>query len=612
MGMLHELTQCRVQLENLSQLSSSDIKKHIIERNLYGVDIEKGAVDIARLRLWLSLIIDEDTPHTLPNLEFKIIQGNSLMEIYDEKATDMTLSEISKLVRRLYSTNNHNEKNDLRKRIDTGIRNYVVKSNQISQEVDTMPIPNDIFTLWHVYFKEVFDQGGFDVVLGNPPYVESKNYIEDSPELAKYIKKAYPCCKSGKVDLCIPFIEMGIGILNKKGTLNYLTQRRFFMNQYGDLLREKIYQEHLLKHVYEFSETDKFKGKTTYVAELLLQKGYVDDTITYCNSSDEGVRTLPYECADGTWNFKNFDESEAVMTRLRRSMGTVGDLVDIKVGLQVLWKDAYHIIVDEIKDGLLYGHSRVDADIIIEKDACRAIVQNEAFPSLKHYDCSLYAIFPYDVDEELNVYRIPFSEYERRFPRAAQYLTKHKELICSKVQTLPVLKKGYDATEYWHLYTREQNIKTIERKVVIPMSTIYPKATVINELGIYCDNSNVNFASFQEDTTLLYAFAGIVNSLVFRVMAKKSAIEISGGYSKYNKQFLAVVPIPVEKFKSCDIEIMNISQLAQSIEEHNDAGETQSVDELVRQLNDEVKRLYELSEVDYQIITQGHEEAASI
>ena len=612
MGMLHELAQCRIQLENLSKLSPSDIKKHIIERNLFGVDIEKGAVDIARLRLWLSLIIDEDTPHTLPNLEFKIIQGNSLMEIYDENAVDSSLTEISKLVRRLYSTNEHEEKDTLRREIDSGIRNYVLRANKLSRQVESIPIPNDIFTLWHVYFKEVFDKGGFDIVIGNPPYVESKHYIEKSPELAKYIKKAYPCSRTGKVDLCIPFIEMGVGILNNTGTLNYLIQRRFFMSEYGDLIREKIHRERLLKHVYEFSETNMFKGKTTYVAELLLQRGNRDDTITYCNSSDENTITLPYDCTDGTWNFKNYDQTESIIRRLKATYGTVGQLVDVKVGLQVLWKDAYHIVVDEIKDGLIYGHSRIDSNIIIEEKSCRAIVQNEAFPALKHYTCTLYAIFPYDVDKDLNVYRIPFSEYARRFPRAGQYLLQHKDLICSKVQTLPVLKEGFPPMEYWHLYTREQNIKTIEPKVVIPMSTIYPKATVILEEGIYCDNSNVNFVSFQGNSSRLYAFAGIVNSLIFRVMAKKSAIELSGGYSKYNKQYLAIVPIPVDKFRTGNPGIIRVAQIAQKIEGYNNAGDEQSVLVLLHQLNNEVKDLYELSDEEYLKLTQGHEEAAGI
>ena len=84
MGLLKELFDCRMAIEGSDEgKTPSEIKKDIIQNSIYGVDIEKGAVDIARLRFWLSLIIDEQTPHALPNMDFKIMQGNSLLEQYN-------------------------------------------------------------------------------------------------------------------------------------------------------------------------------------------------------------------------------------------------------------------------------------------------------------------------------------------------------------------------------------------------------------------------------------------------------------------------------------------------------------------------------------------------
>ena len=79
MGLLRELYACRKSIEIFEEDNAADIKRHIIQNNIYGVDIEKGAVDIARLRFWLALIIDEKEPMPLPNLDFKIMQGNSLL-----------------------------------------------------------------------------------------------------------------------------------------------------------------------------------------------------------------------------------------------------------------------------------------------------------------------------------------------------------------------------------------------------------------------------------------------------------------------------------------------------------------------------------------------------
>ncbi len=90
MGLLKELFQCRTALEGIEQSKAAEIKKHIIQQNIYGVDIERGAVDIARLRFWLSLIVDEETPQALPNLDYKIVEGNSLITTFDGKYIDLS------------------------------------------------------------------------------------------------------------------------------------------------------------------------------------------------------------------------------------------------------------------------------------------------------------------------------------------------------------------------------------------------------------------------------------------------------------------------------------------------------------------------------------------
>lgn len=89
MGLLKELFQCRTALEGIGQSKAAEIKKHIIQNNIYGVDIERGAVDIARLRFWLSLIVDEESPQALPNLDYKIVEGNSLITTFDGQYIDL-------------------------------------------------------------------------------------------------------------------------------------------------------------------------------------------------------------------------------------------------------------------------------------------------------------------------------------------------------------------------------------------------------------------------------------------------------------------------------------------------------------------------------------------
>ena len=143
MGLLKELFQCRTALEGISQHQAAEIKKHIIQQNIYGVDIERGAVDIARLRFWLSLIVDEETPQALPNLDFKIMQGNSLLEQYkgvdlstmtEKKADesgmlsifdsmlDVYRLDLRKMLAKYYDCTDHHEKHSLRKEIVENVK----------------------------------------------------------------------------------------------------------------------------------------------------------------------------------------------------------------------------------------------------------------------------------------------------------------------------------------------------------------------------------------------------------------------------------------------------------------------------------------------------------
>ena len=148
MGLLKELFQCRTALEGISQHQAAEIKKHIIQQNIYGVDIERGAVDIARLRFWLSLIVDEETPQALPNLDFKIMQGNSLLEQYkgvdlstmtEKKADesgmlsifdsmlDVYRLDLRKMLAKYYNCTDHHEKQSLRKEIVENVKKQLAE-----------------------------------------------------------------------------------------------------------------------------------------------------------------------------------------------------------------------------------------------------------------------------------------------------------------------------------------------------------------------------------------------------------------------------------------------------------------------------------------------------
>ena len=311
MGLLKELFLCRTALEGISQQQAAEIKKHIIQQNIYGIDIECGAVDIARLRFWLSLIVDEETPQALPNLDFKIMQGNSLLEQY--KGVDLsTMTEITtekqgvvqltwfdnkldvlrlnlrEMLAKYYNCTNHNEKKQLRTSI---INNVKQQLNEQSIKVDFGDIDlssNNQFMLWHTWFYDVFSKGGFDIVIGNPPYVFTRD-VDFSDDFKKDIESKYfsllenskkktKANQSGKINLFATFVIGGI-LLNKKGgSLNYILPNNILRTTTYDRVRKYILDNTRINQIVDLG-AGVFENVTASTIILLLQNKKQKDSL---------------------------------------------------------------------------------------------------------------------------------------------------------------------------------------------------------------------------------------------------------------------------------------------------------------------------------------------
>ena len=255
MGLLQEIYYIKITLQQLgitTEQTDAQIKKHIIEQNIYGVDIDAGAVDIARLRFWLSLVVDEQLPQPLPNLDFKIMQGNSLLESYQgvdlseltkvksekeagaqitifDEMLDVHRNDLSSYIKRYFSCTNSKEKITIRKEIDKNIRQQI---NQSYPKIDMTNIDicaNPYFFLWHTYFTDVFkgannlDNSGFDIVIGNPPYGAKLSQEDKEILKKKYISaQTIKGVQKGSLDTYTLFIELGYNLLKKGGNLGFI------------------------------------------------------------------------------------------------------------------------------------------------------------------------------------------------------------------------------------------------------------------------------------------------------------------------------------------------------------------------------------------------------
>ena len=301
MGLLKELFQCRTALEGIEQSKAAEIKKHIIQQNIYGVDIERGAVDIARLRFWLSLIVDEETPQALPNLDFKIMQGNSLLEQYKgvdlsnitelkqdkvgayqttmfDDMLDVLRLDLRKKLDEYYNCTDHKRKAILKQDIINNVKQQL-KEQSINVEFGDLDLSgNNQFMLWHTWFYDVFSQGGFDIVIGNPPY--GANIDKD----IEIYKKKYKALVKNYADIYKMFIGEGLNISNDKtGYLCYITPNTYLSQpRYKDI--RSILVNYKIERVVNLG-MGVFENAVVPVCISLIKNTTTDGIVNYVDAS---------------------------------------------------------------------------------------------------------------------------------------------------------------------------------------------------------------------------------------------------------------------------------------------------------------------------------------
>jgi len=273
-GMLHELIELKQALysERLGRDPTKlyDMKLHIIERNIYGADIDEFAINVAMLRLWLSLIIDfeGETPPPLPNLDFKIVCGDSLLAPNPQVASDLFRHTVHETAGRLaglkaqYLRESSPAKAVLRKQIDdaeAAVRRALADSTAPIRAID-----------WRVEFAEVFaGNAGFDIVLANPPYVrmEQIKKIDKEAYAASFLEVSAP-----RADLLVYFYARALQLLREGGQLAFITSNSFARRSYGKKVQQHLADELAITTVIDFGEAQIFDA-TVEAYLLVASKG---------------------------------------------------------------------------------------------------------------------------------------------------------------------------------------------------------------------------------------------------------------------------------------------------------------------------------------------------
>ena len=338
MGMLKELYTCTRALKGPDDDNAAEVKKHIIQHNIYGVDIEKGAVDIARLRFWLSIVVDEKTPHALPNMDFKIMRGDSLIPTFDGKYVNLTdklkhvnSNKIRDAKKRLYALQNgyYTSEGDSKLELLIQIKCQILEivklqmdyeyQQEIEDSAETMNLFNpepckDIkidedkrrvvglclklqreltasskslgdrasieipFFDWKVMFSDVFsnDKEGFDIVIGNPPYIKEGRV--SSLYFQPYKKSSY---YQGKMDIWYMFACNGLDLLNANGLLCFIATNNWTTSAGAGKLRDKVISETRICNLVDFGAAKMFESASIQTMIMMFQKDSKSDNYAF-------------------------------------------------------------------------------------------------------------------------------------------------------------------------------------------------------------------------------------------------------------------------------------------------------------------------------------------
>ena len=349
-GMMNEIIRARGALtphigEN-QERTPYDFKRHAIQNCLYGVDVDSGAIEIAKLRLWLSLVVDEEERESiqpLPNLDYKIVCGNSLLGV-NKLFNHESLKKLEELKPLYFNETSAGKKQKHKKQIDDLISQITNGHKDFDFEV---------------YFSEVFhEKKGFDVVMGNPPYVALQ---KNGGELGRLYQDAGFDTFARTGDVYQLFYERGCQLLMPSGgLLAYITSNSWLKAEYGKSTRRYFSERHTPLRLIELGK-DIFESAIVDSSILIVRSGKHDDA---CKAVDmDRLSNKDFPPAENFWEVfrpqgeKPWSTLSAIEQSIMDKMEAAGTPlkewdVSINYGIKTGYNDAF-IIDDATKRRLL-------------------------------------------------------------------------------------------------------------------------------------------------------------------------------------------------------------------------------------------------------------------
>jgi type I restriction-modification system DNA methylase subunit len=599
-GMMTEIVRARSTLtpyfNDPHERTAYQFKRHAIQNCLYGVDIDATAVEIAKLRLWLSLVVDEeDVKHIkpLPNLEYKIVSGNSLMGF---PFKSQRLQDIEKLKLKFFDEPDHNAKAKLKKQIDQDLNACFADAKK--------SLGYEVTFDFEIWFSEVFEQNpGFDVVIANPPYVRQEGIKELKPVLKNQFQ-----CYTGTADLYVYFFERSVKLLKNGGILAFITSNKYFRAGYGEKLRAFLAKQ-TLHQVIDFGDAPVFTA-TSYPSIVILTKQQRPQQQTRVMSWQPGPPIEDFarefqarsfyipqkELSPDGWQLES-PSALRLLEKLRKSGRPLGEYVGGRF---------YRGIVTGLNEAFIVD--RVTRDRLIADDERSAEILK---PFLRGRDLKRWKVESHDLWLLFIPWHFPLQEdssilggsataekeFSKKYPAVYAHLENFKTELSSRNAVETGTRYEWYALQRWAAkYWKEFQ----QPKILYP--DIYEHQSFAwDERGYFAGNTCYFIPTKEKWLTAL------LNSQLIEWFYSKITNKVRGGYMRSFSDYICQIPIPAlnEQKKSNLLEIVDRILIQESDDIRAD------VSGFEHELDALVCTLYGLSDGEIAIIEESYKAGKS-
>lgn len=377
---------------------------------------------------------------------------------------------------------------------------------------------------WNDYIS---DFSGFNIILGNPPYVCARNLNIETKKLLKN----WSVSSTGNSDLYIPFFQIAIENLASEGILGYITMNTFFKSLNGRALREYFQNKQLNFQIIDFGCEQIFRSRNTYTCICFI-KNKISSYLEYYKSESNNLNDkkqfnkIKYSLLNSKkgWNLKDTD----IISKIEAIGSPFGEKYKTSHGLATLKNDIY--IFKPIYEDEKYYYFNKDKDYKIEKELCKSIINsNKLSSSYSLKDLEEKIIFPYNRDTHSSAKLIKESILKTKYPEAYRYLLSKKDILAKR-------DKGSGKYEDWFAFGRTQSLNVIGNKLFLPkMSNKTPSSIISTDKDLLFYNGIAIVGHTKKELLLIKR---IIESRLFWYYIKTTSKPYSSDYYSLNGNYI--------------------------------------------------------------------------